>query len=586
MDYSVTFARHFSRLVWLLLHEPQNVDEQKAALRAVNTVSKDGPVTLGTREWRLVVNGAQLPEALTGVQDLAAQLIGHAVIELHFSTATPPAELLGVARILAGEPTPGDGGAAVQAKLGALGATAVVARVRGANNLVKLTPVGIPMSIPAPGGEDDPGLSELVEPEEAARALFAPGPPDEGIVPQLRHTLAVQAVPEPPKYAPPAAAAAAAPVKPVTPPRGAQPAPVETTPVAAVPGDDDRTRNSGAFLTFAAASTPSGSARGVLMKLDGATSVAVVTKFLDELVTLTEAAQRDGKSEQVADLFAELVEREARHEGDVKRAFVMAVRRLSKPVILRGIAQLLPRSRENVDRYRAVLIRAGEDGADALIEQLINAPSLAERRIYFDTLAKLHAGVPALIHMLSDARWYVARNAADLLGEMQAPEAEQPLAEMLKHDDDRVRRAAATALAKLGTPKALLALHNALKDSSPQVRLQAVSGLSARRAEKTSATLVRALDEEGDSEVQLEILRGLGRLGTADAVQKLIRAAEADGRFFRKKSIAFRVAAVHALAEARSSAAMATLQSLANDREKEVREAVVRALVAGQGRSE
>jgi len=41
----------------------------------VNTVSKDGPVTLGTREWRLVVNGAQLPEALTGVQDLAAQLV-------------------------------------------------------------------------------------------------------------------------------------------------------------------------------------------------------------------------------------------------------------------------------------------------------------------------------------------------------------------------------------------------------------------------------------------------------------------------------------------------------------------------------
>ena len=27
---------------------------------------------------------------------------------------------------------------------------------------------------------------------------------------------------------------------------------------------------------------------------------------------------------------------------------------------------------------------------------------------------KLNAGVPALIHMLGDARWYVARNAADL----------------------------------------------------------------------------------------------------------------------------------------------------------------------------
>ena len=43
-----------------------------------------------------------------------------------------------------------------------------------------------------------------------------------------------------------------------------------------------------------------------------------------------------------------------------------------------------------------------------------------------------------------------------------------------------------------------------------------------------------------------------------------------------------RVAAVQALAEAKTGAAMAALQSLANDREKEVREAVVRALVAGQ----
>ena len=37
MDYSVTFARHFSRLVWLLLNESGSVAEQKAALRATVT---------------------------------------------------------------------------------------------------------------------------------------------------------------------------------------------------------------------------------------------------------------------------------------------------------------------------------------------------------------------------------------------------------------------------------------------------------------------------------------------------------------------------------------------------------------------
>jgi HEAT repeat protein len=575
MDYSVTFARHFSRLVWLLLHEPQNVNEQKAALRAVNTVSKDGPVTFGTREWRLVVNGAQLPEALTGVQDLAAQLIGHAVVELHFSTGAPPAELLGVARILAAEPMPGDGGATVQQKLGAMSAQAVSARVRGADSIVRPTPIGTPVVIPAPnapapvpaapaaaapalfGSDDDLGLPGIMDADEVqvADAAFAASHAPGGFV---SHDVTPEAAT--PSDAPPAAG----------PPR---------RPSGGIVNDEE----GGRFLAFSAVQTPTGTAGDLLGQLDATRSVNTTTRVLDELVTLAENAQRDGKAEAVAEAFAGIIQREGNAgEGDLKRAYVMAVRRLSKPTVLRAVAQLLPRRREQNERFMLVLTRTGEDGADALIEQLTNASSLAERRVYFDSLVKLNAGVPALIHMLGDARWYVARNAADLLGEMQAPEAEAPLTDMLKHDDDRVRRAAATALAKLGTPKAIAALHAALRDSSPQVRLQAVTGLASRRGEKTSATLVKVLDEEADSEVQLEILRGLGRLATGDAVQKLIKAAEADGRFFKKKAVGYRVAAVHALAEAKTAAALAALQSLANDREKEVREAVVRALVAGQ----
>lgn len=554
MDYSVTFARHFSRLVWLLLHEPENIDEQKAALRAVNTISKDGPVTLGTREWRLVVNGQLLPEALTGVQDLAAQLIGHAVVELHFSTGTPPAELLGVARILAAEAAPGDGGQAIVQKLGALEAKAVMVRVRGIDSIVRPTPIGVPVVIPAPnapGTDDDLGLPDIVDEEETAKLFAAPVEP-------------VRA---------PAASSA--------PPAAAEPTTGGAARRSAAGFQSDE--EGGMFLAFSAVQAPTGTAGDLLAQLDGTRSVNTVTRVLDELVTLAENSQRDGKGEIVADAFAGIIEREAGvAEGDMKRAFAMAVRRLSKPTVLRAVAQLLPRRREQLDKLMLVLTRTGEDGADALIEQLSNASSLAERRVYFDALVKLNAGVPALIHMLGDARWYVARNAADLLGEMQAPEAEAPLIGTLKHDDDRVRRASATALAKLGTPKAIAALHAALRDSSPQVRLQAVTGLAARRGEKNSGTLVKVLDEEADAEVQLEIIRGLGRLATPDAVQKLVKAAEADGRFFKKKPVSFRVAAVQALAEAKTSAALAALQSLANDREKEVREAVVRALVAGQ----
>ena len=519
MDYSVTFARHFSRLVWLLLHESGNIDEQKAALRAVVTVSKDGPVKLATHDWRLVVNGAALPEALTGVQDLAAQLIGHAVRELDIDQAAAPADLLGIARILAAEPMPGDGGKAVEQKLAALGAKTVHVTVQGLEAVSRRT--GPMQAISA-----DPEVRSAA----AADEKTAPARPN--------------------------------------------------APAPAGGGDFVTEETSGHFLAFSAVQAPKGTADQIFTQLDATRSVNATTRLLDELVTIAENAGREGKSEAVARAFHGVVAREAAiKEPDLKRAYVMALRRLSKPTLLRSVAMLLPRRREELEDYMAVLARAGEDGADALIEQLTAAQSLSDRRIYFDCLVRLHAGVPALVHMLGDARWYVARNAADLLGEMQVPEAETPLAELLRHDDDRVRRAATTALAKLGTPKAVQALRNALRDTSPQVRMQAAAGLAARKGVKSAATLARALDTEPDVEVQLMILSSLGRVATAEAVSKLAKAAEPEGRLFKKKPPAFRLAAITALGEANTPAARAALDALRNDKDKDVRELAYRVLL-------
>lgn len=531
MDYSVTFARHFSRLVWLLLHETGAIAEQKAALRALVTISKDGPVTLATQEWRLVVNGTPLPEALTGVQDLAAQLIGHAVKELRVDAGAAPADMLGVARILAAEASPGDSGQSAAAKLQTLGAKTVHVETAGTAGSAAAT--------------SSPATTATAASSTAAPVL-----------------------------APVTNAGASAPA--AAPPREGGTGAGPRRDSGASAGDD------GKLLMFAAMQ-PQGSAGELFAQIDDTRSTTVITRVLDELITLAEGAAREGKSDLVTDVFHGIVRREAQApDGDAKRSYVMAIRRISKPTVLRTIAQMLPRRREREHEYMAILTRTGEDGADALIEQLTGAQSLADRRVFFDALVHLNAGVPALIHMLGDARWYVARNAADLLGEMQAPEAEVPLVDMLKHDDDRVRRAAATALAKLGTPKAVQALHTALRDNSPQVRLQAAAGLSSRKGQKSATTLAKALDEESDAEVQFAILGALGRLATTDAVQKLVKAAEPESRLFKKKPVAYRVHAVQALGLAGTNSAIAALQALVNDKEKEVREAVVLAVMQSQ----
>ena len=74
----------------------------------------------------------------------------------------------------------------------------------------------------------------------------------------------------------------------------------------------------------------------------------------------------------------------------------------------------------------------------------------------------------------------------------------------------------------------------------------------------------------------LNARRARGR--TADAVQKLAKLAQPDGRLFRKKATNVRVAAVQALGEAKTPAAVTVLKELAADKEKEVRETASRAL--------
>src|SRR5688572_9847832 len=101
MDQSPTFARQFARLLWLLMHDAANVDEQKMSLRALTTVCKLGQVALRTREGRIVANRHLVPVAMSGVAELLQQLRAHGVEKVKFDKGTPARELLAFLKILA-----------------------------------------------------------------------------------------------------------------------------------------------------------------------------------------------------------------------------------------------------------------------------------------------------------------------------------------------------------------------------------------------------------------------------------------------------------------------------------------------------
>ena len=502
MDYTATFARHFARLVSLLMHEMSNVDEQKMSLRALVTLSKNGAVTMWPQEWRLVANGEEIPGALTGVQDTASQMTAHSLIRVEIGTNSNAADSLGLARIVASAASAGDGGEQVKQKLTALNARRITYEIP--------TP-------PPPVSAEAPTVKVDVDAREAANA---------------------------------AAAVAAAAQQPKS-----------------------------MFSDLLPADVSKLTPHGLFDLLDKAELPDDCTRVLDDLVSLAEHSVRVGKQVAVADILQGVVTRDASvPDGETKRAYSFAIRRMSKPALLRAVASLIPKKPERKQHFYEVLERTAEEGAEALIEQISQAPTTEDRRSLVEVLGELPAAVPALTKMLGDSRWFIVRNAADLLGEMTATAAQDPLINVLSHSDDRVRRSATNALLKLGTPPALKAVYEAVNDVSPEVRMQAAAAISTKRDGRTSSTLIRAIEDEQDGDVQIAMIAALGRVGTADAVQKLTKLAQPDGRLFKKKATNVRVAAVQALGEAKTPAAVTALKELSADKDKEVRETASRAL--------
>ena len=524
MDYSVVFARQFAQLLWLLLHSPGNTDEQKAALRLLVSTAKSGSVSLALGGDELQANGNHVPFALTGVSDVAMQMARHGLALITADAQASAADLLNTARILASMPVIGDGGGAAEAQRVALAVTTVRFAARPRFSREQHT-----QETPARAAATMEGMEfgdVLDDPFGDAMSKATP-----------RSTQAINT-------------------------------------------GESRPEERGLFAQFAAARAPTETHDTLLRQLESSLDSSVIARTLEDLAVLAEMAARDGK----AAVLSEIMFRLGRREGDIeqfeaKRAFTMTLRRLAKPDWLKMVAQELPHDVERREDNEAVLSRAGEDGADALIEQLTSVAHQRDRRVYFDALLRLKSGVPTLLHMLDDSRWFVARNAAELLGEMQVAEAEQALSGLLRHEDERVRRSATSALMRLGTPRALQAIQQALSDAAPQMRVLAAAALVSRKDVRTSAPqLLRALDIEKDDEVQEAFMMALGRLATTEAVQRLIGASEAKRGLFQQKKTSFRVAAVNALAEARTDEALATLRDLQADKEPDVRAAVTLAL--------
>ncbi|WP_144870397.1 virulence factor [Hyella patelloides] len=120
---------------------------------------------------------------------------------------------------------------------------------------------------------------------------------------------------------------------------------------------------------------------------------------------------------------------------------------------------------------------------------------------------------PALVQALEDPKATVRRWAAALLGSSERQEAIEPLSKLVLNDPIAVvRRTAGDALSDLGNVEAIPTMCLALEDSSSFVRWRAARFLNEVAESSSVEALQKALGDESEFDVRLEIEAALERV--------------------------------------------------------------------------
>src|SRR2546430_9286501 len=329
---------------------------------------------------------------------------------------------------------------------------------------------------------------------------------------------------------------------------------------------------------FSVASAATRSATDLVAELQAKPSGPQAGDVLAVLGRQLESAIKTHRHSQAMAVRAGIVKAEQQvTDATRRRQYSIALKRMYTKSLLQAIAQLASAPGHRDDAL-LVLRRAGEDGVEVLLDLLIAAPTIEERRGIFMALTGMKEGTDQLVHMLGHHEWFVVRNVAELAGELALDDAVPALAQQLAHEDERVRKAVAMALAKIGSSSAAEPLRRALRDKSPEVRMHAALGVGGRKSNALAMPLVVAMEEEEDEGVERELILALGRIGSTAAVQALIKFAQPGGRLFGRRPAGLRATAVEALRLAATPAAIGTLEGLTDDGDKQVRAAAQSAL--------
>ena len=490
------FAAAFARAVDVM-RQSDDKEQQKGALRALVAISAGSSATLRCYDGQLSIDDVGIADSLPHVPVLITRMSAHGVSEISVGRGAEPAELLALLRGLADSSTSQSikdrlreaQSSRIQVMLAA-GRRPSSARASVSDIMDAPAAPGMRGKLSAAKREEEEALAAWHEMHSLGSATSAMKEVDLGFTAE-----ALDAPPPPP------------PPEPEPEPEVELPIPTDTPLGQALLAVARRPRNS-----------------GILDRL-GLFAAAV------------EKALTEDQSGAVIRALAVISRFESQApEGTTRNSYRITLKRILSRETLEGLAPFTTDAVLAGDAAE-VFAHAGSDGTEVLLGLLAGSESIRERKGYMAALRGNPHGRNQIVAMLGHPQWFVARNVAELAGEMRMEEAMDELDKLIGHADLRVRKAAVTALSKIATPAVSERMLAALRTGAPDVRGFIATLIGSAHAAAFTMPIVVQLETEEDPEVLRELCLALARIGSREAVRALEEARKKGGMFNRRAKL-------------------------------------------------
>jgi HEAT repeat protein len=255
----------------------------------------------------------------------------------------------------------------------------------------------------------------------------------------------------------------------------------------------------------------------------------------------------------------------------------LALDRLGESIAMRETALLLgDLDRPELSTIATIVATIGPASIEALKPMLMTE----EQADGYERAADMVVGfkrsaINRLAPLSEDDRWFVQRNAAQLLGRIADVDCVPLLQPLLRKGDPRVARAAVSALGVIPDASAARAIHTILRTATGEVRAAVIAALVADRDARVVPMLARIIGESEslgrDHEVVLETMTALGAVGSDDAVTPLATAMQVRSFWRRGKARAIKERGVNALVRVGGERAKAALEEAARNGDRQLK---------------